>query len=559
MTVGFVMLAHAALGRAGEVAVHLSKNGCPVAVHVDRRVPEAAFQGLKRQVADHKNIKFQPRIACEWGAWSLVDASRRAAADLLKSHKALTHVYLISGACLPIKPVPDLMAFLESNRDTDFIESVTIDDVTWTQGGLSDERFSLYFPFSWRRQRRLFDISVEVQRRLKVKRRLPHGLLPHMGSQWWCLSRTTLEKVLFDPRRPELDAFFKKVWIPDESYFQSLVRLYGAKVESRSLTLSKFDTNGRPYQLFDDHLPMLHQSTAFCARKIWPGATELYDLFLNAKRPETPMISVSSANIERNFDEAGKRRKFGRSGLVMSGRFPEEETDLCMSASPYTIFHGFDDVFEGFADWAERHTKSNVHGHLFAPETAEFQGSTAGFFGGLSSETELRDYDAPSFLRALIWNTRGAHQSFLFSAHDNQSIVNHIANDRKALIFAVTGAWAVRFLKSTSSAKDIRAEAAVLQKREAEFVECLNAKDAQARSHIWSLAELLRYPQGVLQEIADVSQSSTTGPLIELPQMALLEGLPEFLQSLKNKGMNPYLAGDLAEQVQNQPGRVSAR
>ncbi len=240
MSVGFVMLAHASLNRAAEVARVISDADCPMVVHIDARVGDE-YEDFKALVGQLKNVSLTPRIACEWGTWALVQASRDAAEELLASHPELSHVYLISGSCLPIKPLHELIDYLNQHKDTDFIESVKIGDVPWTKGGLSDERFTLTFPFPWRKYRRLFDLWVEAQRLVKRKRRLPEGLSPHMGSQWWCLSRGTLQRILSDSRRQELDRYFRRVWIPDESYFQSLVRLYGTKVESRSLTLSKFD------------------------------------------------------------------------------------------------------------------------------------------------------------------------------------------------------------------------------------------------------------------------------------------------------------------------------
>jgi hypothetical protein len=105
---------------------------------------------------------------------------------------------------------------------------------------------------------------------------LPEGITPHLGSQWWCLTRQTLTAILEDPRRPELDRYFRYVWIPDESYYQTLVRNYGRKIESRSLTLSKFDFQGKPHVFYDDHLQLLRRSDCFVARKVWPRADRLY-------------------------------------------------------------------------------------------------------------------------------------------------------------------------------------------------------------------------------------------------------------------------------------------
>ena len=103
------------------------------------------------------------------------------------------------------------------------------------------------FPFSWKRHRFFFDKAVHVQRFVGLKRRIPPRVVPHMGSQWWCLTRSTLSAILNDPMRQTYDRYFKRVWIPDESYFQTLARIHSERIESRSLTLSKFDFQGKPH------------------------------------------------------------------------------------------------------------------------------------------------------------------------------------------------------------------------------------------------------------------------------------------------------------------------
>ena len=93
-----------------------------------------------------------------------------------------------------------------------------------------------------------------------------------------------------------------------------------------------------------------------------------------------------------------------------------------VTAAPYAVFHGFGDVFKSFAGWVESQTGSRTHGHLFAPDRAEFSGNETMWAGALPDSAALRDYDPEAFLRNLIWNTQGEHQSFLLSPRDNLKI-----------------------------------------------------------------------------------------------------------------------------------------
>ena len=173
MTIGFVMLCHTALDRAAQVARHWAERGCPVVVHVDKRVTKPAYQGLFDALADLGNVQFSARHACEWGTWGIVAATQDAASLMLASFPEVRHVFLASGSCLPLRPLEELTAYLDTRPRTDFIESVTTEDVGWTIGGLDYERFTLRFPFSWRKQRKLFDSYVKLQRRVGFRRKIP--------------------------------------------------------------------------------------------------------------------------------------------------------------------------------------------------------------------------------------------------------------------------------------------------------------------------------------------------------------------------------------------------
>ncbi|MFV0386102.1 beta-1,6-N-acetylglucosaminyltransferase, partial [Paracoccus sp. (in: a-proteobacteria)] len=254
---GVILLCHADLDSAAGLARIWATGGARVMIHVDSKAPAADVARMRAALAELDGIAFSPRRHCEWGGFSLVEATQEAGDMLLRQWPDCSHVFLASGSCLPLRPVQDLIAFLNDNPGRDFIESVSAGDMGWTVGGLNEERFTLYFPFDWRRRRWFFDRAVALQRRLRIRRKLPDGLLPHLGSQWWCLTAGTLRAILTDPRRASFDRFFRQSWIPDESYFQSLARCHSAHIESRSLTFARFDDKGRPCQLYDDHIPLL--------------------------------------------------------------------------------------------------------------------------------------------------------------------------------------------------------------------------------------------------------------------------------------------------------------
>ena len=557
MTVGIVMLCHTALDRAAQVARHWAERGCPVVIHVDRRVKKAPYQKLIADLSDLQTIRFSERFACEWGTWGIVAATQAAATIMLRDFQQVRHVYLASGSCLPLRPVSELVAYLDARPRTDFIESVTTADVGWTIGGLDLERFTLRFPFSWRKNRRLFDAYVRLQRRVGFRRKIPKGIVPHLGSQWWCLTRQTLSAILEDPDRSLIDRYFRRVWIPDESYFQTLVRLYSVNVESRSLTLSKFDFQGKPHIFYDDHLQLLRRSDCFVARKIWPHASKLYRVFLTEEGAGQAAAEPNPGKIDRLFSKAVERRTKGRAGLYMQSRFPNENWENGKSAAPFSVFEGFSELFENFELWLGKMTGTRVHGHLFAPERAEFAGGEEMYNGALSDSAALRDYNPKSFLASLMWNTRGERQCFQFGPRDLQDLNWMLAMDSNATISVVSGAWAVPLFKSNLNFSEIRREAARLQKIEADHLEILRSPWTKARVRIWNLAEFVENPMEPSQLIVDEISPRAMRRLTEAPRLADLSGFGQFLQNLRNQGMQPVLMGDfpVTDDFQNNPGR----
>jgi hypothetical protein len=544
MSVGFVMLCHTALDRAAQVARHWATQGCPVVIHVDKRVRRKGYDGIVKALADLPNIRFSGRHACEWGTWGIVAATQEAATIMLQDFPQVRHVYLSSGSCLPLRPVAELVGYLDERPRTDFIESVTTEDVGWTIGGLNLERFTMRFPFSWRKQRRLFDTYVRLQRRVGLKRRGPAGIVPHLGSQWWCLTRQTLSAILDNPDRAEIDRYFRHVWIPDESYFQTLVRQVSDQVESRSLTLSKFDFQGKPHIFYDDHLQILRRSDCFVARKIWPHADRLYDSFLSSDPSGQAAAEPNPGKIDRLFARAVERRTKGRAGLYMQSRHPNENWENGRTAAAYSVFEGFSDLFENFEIWLGKATGTRVHGHLFAPDRVHFAGGYSVYNGALCDSAAMRDYNPKSFLTSLIWNTRGERQCFQFGPGDNQDLIWFMAADANAQISVISGAWAIPLFHSNRNFGDIRREAAQLQKIEAEFLTALRASWVKARVRTWTLAEFVENPMEPLQTIVDEISPRSLRRLTEAPRLADLTGFGQFLQNLRNQGMQPVLMGD---------------
>ena len=116
--------------------------------------------------------------------------------------------------------------------------------------------------------------------------------------------------------------------------------------------------------------------------------------------------------------------------------------------------------------------------------------------------------------------------------------------DPNAQISVISGAWAIPLFHSNRNFSEIRKEAARLQKVEAEHLTVLRALSVKARVRIWTLAEFVENPMEPLQTIIDEISPRAMRRLTEAPRLADLTGFGQFLQNLRNQGMQPVLMGD---------------
>ena len=276
--VAYVMLAHEdPHGAADHAELILAADPTAwVLIHYDGNAPDSDYSELRARVAGNgRALLLADRVRCGWGEFGLVQAPLIALREIARRKLQPDYVYLLSGACLPIRPLAELSRFLDENNGAEFIQ---VRDESWMLAGLRRERYEFFFPLSFKRQRRLFNGLVRAQRWLKVRRAPPDGLQPRFGSQWWCLSWVTCRAILaYLDGHPEVSRFFRLTWIPDESFFQTLVHRLAdpGRIADKTLTLYQFSDKGKPIVFFDEHERWLRGQNFFFARKIAPDATEL--------------------------------------------------------------------------------------------------------------------------------------------------------------------------------------------------------------------------------------------------------------------------------------------
>ena len=325
--IAFILLCHKDPDAIIKQADRLTAAGDCMAIHFDARSKTADFQKIQGALADNPNVTFtKKRIKCGWGAWSLVQATLNAVEAAIDAFPRATHFYMLSGDCMPIKSAIFVHDFLDRD-DVDYIESYDYFESDWIKTGWKEERLIYRHFFNERAQKRRFYGTFKIQEKLGLTREIPSDLQIMIGSQWWCLRRRTIEAMLnFIRKRKDVMRFFRTTWIPDETFFQTLVRhlVPENEIQTRTLTFLIFSDYGMPATFYNDHYDLLLSQDFLFARKISPEANEL-------KRRLGRLYASEEIDFQLS-DEGRNLYKFitgrGRIGRRFAQRFWETESTL---------------------------------------------------------------------------------------------------------------------------------------------------------------------------------------------------------------------------------------
>jgi hypothetical protein len=326
-TVAFILLCHKDREAITAQVERLTAAGDKVAVHFDARASQSDYEALRSNFDGNPDVAFaKTRVKCGWGEWSLVAATLIAVRTAFEAFPEATHIYLLSGDCMPIKSAQYVHEYLDA-RDVDIIESFDFFESDWIKTGFREERLIYRHIFNERTQPRRYYAAIKLQQVLGLKRAIPADLRMMIGSQWWCLRRRTIEKLLqFVDQNKGIERFFRTTWIPDETFFQTLVRHLVAEVEidCRTPTFLMFSDYGMPVTFYNDHFDLLLAQDYLFARKISAEAEEL-----------KARLGAVYAEVDRSFSVSDEGRRLhgfltgrGRIGQRFAPRFWERDATI---------------------------------------------------------------------------------------------------------------------------------------------------------------------------------------------------------------------------------------
>lgn len=265
MRVGYIITAHTLPEQVVRLVRRLDSENARFFVHLDARAPEAVARTVAAGLADMPNVRFVPRHRCTWASFSLVEAALEGIDAILDSQEEIGYGVLLTGQDYPIKPPQEIEAALERAQGKSFMGY-------WPSAGRFLDRVE-----RWHWHGELLGRRLRLPNRLvpfSVRRSLPPGLEPFTGSAHWCLSRACLEQVAtVRAERPDVMRFFRRVAVPDETFFQTLLLSSPLAHTVVNDDLRYIDWTGggnSPRVLTSEDLGLLLESDDLFARKFDP-------------------------------------------------------------------------------------------------------------------------------------------------------------------------------------------------------------------------------------------------------------------------------------------------
>ena len=465
----FVILAHDRPEDAAELARTLvgAAANARALIHFDARAAAAGFAALGEAMAGEPRIGLvEKRVACRWGAFGLVEAPlnalAQAEAEADAGGWAPDYAVLLSGACLPCRPLASLERFLGQNAGREFIES---EDERWITGGWRSERWRVYHVFDHKTQNLAEMLSAMAQKRLGVRRRFPKGLEPRFGSQWWALTWPVVRAILADVRRnPKRLGFFRTVWIPDEMVFQSYVAALvpPEAIAGFGLTHFQFTNRGKPVVYHEDHAPYVRTLGRFFFRKASPEARSLRAACLAcAGEPDdgADLAAIGRPQDHYRLKLQAQTHYMPPGSIFFRDQFTDQTRPVLASlADPYVVLVGPPALARRLTARLPEPPFA-VLGEIFAPAAVDLGPGREALGGLRRGDVAIRDQHPALWLArvrarareaggvpVLLWSPTDQRRLLAFVARDPAALVvglpaasGHPARDRAALIAASLG------------------------------------------------------------------------------------------------------------------------
>jgi hypothetical protein len=236
-----------------------------VRIHLDTMIGKKRFSEWKKIIEEKcqkGNVEIISEVRCKYGSFGMVDATLSA----MRSYDDYNYDYFIelTGDSYSLK-TPEVIKKELNEKNCAMIEFFELPYKGWYQGGLHRLSNRFYFmprrkyPFVW---------TIRFPR---LNKELPCGFKPYGGRGNLCLQKRHVSYILeFVEKNPLVKEFFKRVWGPNEMFYQTILLNSPLRSSVVNESTMYFDySKGEPHPriLTKSDLEALKRSGKFFARK----------------------------------------------------------------------------------------------------------------------------------------------------------------------------------------------------------------------------------------------------------------------------------------------------
>lgn len=266
MKIAVLILTHKNAEQAERLANRLQHPDVSVFIHADKKsiLSKYSFASYVSLIKDN--------VSVFWGDFSPVQATLNSMKEIKEKAEKFDYFILLSGQDYPIKPIENLLQFLEENKHKEFINYYPVSKEGWKAA------MGRYEYFHYRRNKNILYWSFFAGLRLLMKafglKRKP-PVPVWAGSQWFNISNGAFIYILdYILKHPGYIHFMKLCNFTDEMFFQTILlnSPFKNNCVNDNLRYIKWNENfsekiRSPKVLRTEDRIAIQQSEAFFARK----------------------------------------------------------------------------------------------------------------------------------------------------------------------------------------------------------------------------------------------------------------------------------------------------
>ncbi|PWJ14695.1 beta-1,6-N-acetylglucosaminyltransferase [Ruminococcus flavefaciens] len=228
MKIAILLLCHKNPDQINLFIKQMRNKSIDIFVHVDKK------SNIVENIVKADNVYILPeekRVDVAWASISQIEATH----NLIISARSINnydYYWLCSGQDFPLKSCQDILAFLSTNKNLNYLNFFTSRQNGLDKDNNYDKRNSIfYFDFlmgreKWKRifRRCYVALTGGYNYTFPWLKRKYKGFKFYFGSQWWCINKDTMNWIIeYEKNNNDYFTYYSHCSTPDESYYHTLV------------------------------------------------------------------------------------------------------------------------------------------------------------------------------------------------------------------------------------------------------------------------------------------------------------------------------------------------